>query len=299
MVWFDIKFLKLNCLWEVYAGFIVNFLECIFLYKVIHINSKYKTLLIIPILLFALNLNRFEILTTQFYFRFAIRIFLYVMTFYLIDKYVLITKKPTVKISLYIAGLLAFEILFLSQLYFPALLASIVCVFMLHLTIFREKSKLSKMLYIILGGGLGVILYFYNNSSNSNNGGNFITVINSIKNGKIFIALCYMLVAQFFQQPFLEELSYPIIILFGTVLFALICLSIFLFFKKQFYKETWLPLFLILYGSFQVLFIIYGRISYGLFYLTASRYTFETALLWIGCSYIFVKEICITEKTVE
>lgn len=31
LVWFDIKFLNLNCLWESYGGLIINFLECIFL----------------------------------------------------------------------------------------------------------------------------------------------------------------------------------------------------------------------------------------------------------------------------
>lgn len=64
------------------------------------------------------------------------------------------------------------------------------------------------------------------------------------------------------------------------------------------YKRSYLPILFIMYGFLQILCIIYGRISYGLIYLTASRYTFDTAFIWIGCSLILADELTICKNKI-
>lgn len=245
-------------------------------------------------MLVSLSLNRWEIITAQFYLCFSLRIFLYIITFYLIDRYILSAEKVKIQKTIVIGFIIALEILFLSQLYFPALLASIFMVLAIY-CLCGNNFKLTSVLPLLFGAGVGVTLYFFHNSSNSNNGGNFAAIIESIKNGKIFIAIFYMLVSAFFQQSFLEHWSYPCLCTVGIALISIIFLSLILFFKRE-KKGSFIPVFFIFYGGVQIIFIIYGRISYGIFYLTASRYTFDTALIWIGCSLILVKECYISKK---
>lgn len=155
MVYLDIRFFNLNCLWETYAGLIVNFVLCALAYWVFLRKLKLSPLLFIPILLFSLNLNRWEIITTQFYFSFAIRILLYTITFYFLDVYVLCNTVGTLKKSIFIGILLVLEIVFVSQLYFPALVFSIVIALFLCFFLNEISTKRNYIKYccVVIGGG--------------------------------------------------------------------------------------------------------------------------------------------------
>jgi hypothetical protein len=78
-------------------------------------------------------------------------------------------------------------------------------------------------------------------------------------------------------------------ILCGSILLALVIISIYLYVKVKMYKKTFLPFMLIVYSFVNFGTIIYSRSStFGISYLISSRYVCESTLCLTGMSLIFL-----------
>ena len=293
----NIQFLNLNCAIESYLGMGTMVLSMAFigyfwfnLIKKIRADSpwmlKYGTL--IPIGLAFLTLNQWEILSLQFSFAFQIRIFVYLLVIYLLDKEMK-CKQVHYKRYCFIGILCAVAICFLSQLYFPALLLSVFVVFVFYIFVERKGDKT-----VIYGGALfflpaaiGCCIYFYGLSGVGAD--NSISVfISSLLNGNIFKGLLFMLVGSLLPESMLQPLPDPLILAIGLILLLIVILAVVVFLKGRLYQYTYFPAMVAGYGLISLPIIIYGRLgAFDLRYLMASRYVCETRLIWVGCVMVF------------
>ena len=290
----NIKYLNLNCLVEVYGGIIVLMIISILLYFIwekIYIKTGKKTdikmqFLFLPILLCTFNLNQWEILSLQFSFAFMTRIGSFILIFFLMD--IALTKE---KKYFFISGIAAcIVILTLSQLYFPALLIAIFIVCFIAALVNKKSlwRSIRNYLAFFIPCIFSVLLYFYNLST-SNMGGGLTTLKNLICSGQLFAGITYMLIGSILPQTITEKMNNEQIIFGGIFLFCVAIYAVKIYFNLYLYKITYFPILLISYGMVSIPIIIYGRGGdFDLYYLTSSRYTCETNLIWIGCMYIFI-----------
>ena len=304
----NIKYLNLNCIWEVYAGILVMGASTILLYyiwnkvlkeqiKNIKCGITLKQLCFIPIILMIFNLNQWEILSLQFSFVFMLRILSYLAIFVLIDN--ALNEKKWSVFRFGIVGVFAgIVICLLSQLYFPGMVIAIVCsfVFAFWLIPGSMKQKIKAYLAFLLPCAISTIFYFWGMPSDSS-GGNLGYFIQIILNGSFFVGILYMLVGSVVPQTITETMSTELIIVCGLFLLIIILIAVILYFHFQIYKKTWLPLLMASYGIVSIPIIIYGRAGmYSLNYLTSSRYACESTLIWVACAFIFAYSAIVYSK---
>lgn len=297
LIAFNIRFLNLNCIWEVYAGIIVISFSAVLLYR--HWNRLYvekegkyiqiiKQLLFFPILLALFNLNQWEILSAQFSFVFMLRILFFLLVFCWFDQ-ALICKNEVEKGFLKAGIFAGISICLLSQLYFPAMILSTFCTCIADLILNKGKriTRIKQYLIFYIPCIFSIVLYFWDLQT-ANAGGGLNTFLELLKDGSFFVGICYMLVASIIPGSQVAQMSSIFIILGGILLSVVIIFAVILFFKYRIFEKTFLPMLISAYGLLSIPIIIYGRAgSFDLSYLSSSRYTCETTLIWVGCAYIF------------
>lgn len=297
LVAFNIRFTHLNCLWESYAGLLLIVCSTILVYAVwTRINSRntldqkalLKQIAFFPIILMLFNLNQWEILSLEFSFSFMLRIFSFLLIFFLIDK-AIINGQWNTRYFLGYGILAGFIIDFLSQLYFPAMVFSVILSFFLAfvLNFGQTKQKLLSFLSFFIPVIISIFLYFEGVSS-ADMGGGLVFFKGMLQNGTFFTGIFYMLASSLLPQTFLESITSTQIMMIGITLFIILLFALVLYFKFHMYEWTYFPVMLITYGGISIPIIIYGRAGiFDMFYLTSSRYACETTLIWVGCTFIF------------
>ena len=294
LVVYNIKFFNLNCLWEAYAGIIVIVITGIILYLEwerntannvqIKVNHLIKQVIFLPVIFTLFNLNQWEILSLEFSFSFMVRILCFIISMFLTNK---LLQENNKLISFFYTGIfISFLIVFLSQLYWVALLGGLFIVWLFDYAI-KKKFNKYEIIYYWTPIILAIFLYFYRLSI-TNSGIDKISFFSLKFYAKIIMGFPYMILGSIVPQTIIEKLNKTSLILLSTLFNTFIIFSIFLFFKRKIYKKTYLPAMLIAYGFFSILMIETGRISlFPLVYLTASRYSCETTLIWVGVIYIY------------
>lgn len=296
LVAFNIKYTNLNCLWEEYAGIIVISMTVVTLYwylknVVIQTREGQKLqIMFVPIIGVLFSLTQWEILSLEFSFPFMIRIFSYYLAFLLFD-YSL--KKNNYLLFFGVGIYIGFLIVFLSQLYWVALIMAILLVHIYH----SCKMKIIDIKQIFLLWCpiiIAVCIYFYIinvlfiYTNNSGLPANVFSLLSSIP-----VGVLYMLDGSIVHQSILENLSSMVLIGVGVFLLFLCVFPLYMYIKSKTYLHTYLPLLIWSYGMFSILAIVSGRGNkFGLFYLTSSRYSCDTSFVWVGAIMML---ICMTQ----
>lgn len=290
----NIKFFNFNTLISVFLGAITIGAVCItFYFSISKKISNNKTrgilqLIYIPIIMSFFNLNQWEIMENQFSFSFFLRVWCYLVIFILLDK--AMYNKEHIKLIL-ISGILSFlSICGISQLYFGGMIIAVLLVFIINLII-KKKNAYCYFKYFFIWfilSGLAVWLYMCNMDMNSS-GSNFFKFIASIFDGTFFQALFYIIDGSLLQINVMQIADPNSINIIGIILLSIIILCIFFYFKSKMYEDTYIPLFMIAYGLFSMLIIMYGRMfEYDIRFLASSRYVVDTTLLWVGCISVMI-----------
>lgn len=289
----DIRYLRLNCIWESYAGIIVIALTNILIWmywKKINISSKDGKIgekkkwigqyIGIPLALALFNLNQWEILSLQFSFCFFLRIFCFITVMMYTDR--ILQSDESNYHTFFLTGLFTAVVIdVMSQLYWPALLFTLLITWCVN-AIMKGKIDFKALLIYWLPIFIAVLLYLFDLDTVGSGGGfnDFLTLITS---GSIFIAILYMLAAITLPQSVAQNLSSFEICIIGMVILVVVIIAIVLFFAERYQCRTYFPMMLCSYGLITIPIIIYGRASsFDLYYLTSSRYTCETSLILVG-----------------
>jgi hypothetical protein len=135
-------------------------------------------------------MNQWEILTEEFSLTFMLRIIIYNIIFWIIDKYCKKENKSFKETAL-LGFLLFCTIILCSQGYFPALVGTILLIFIIHnIFIYHEKiNNIIKYGCIVIFMLLAVTIYMQGLQVNTTNkSGFFVNFITFILNGNIFKA---------------------------------------------------------------------------------------------------------------
>ncbi|MDD2992312.1 MAG: hypothetical protein PHG73_02040 [Pygmaiobacter sp.] len=295
LVAFDIQFLSLNCIWEVYAGIFVMGATAILVYlewdkfvkstpnNPIGIKTQF---LFFAVLLAIFNLNQWEILSLQFSFAFMLRIFSFLLVFKLLSR-LLIEAKWKINSFLGLGIFSGILICTLSQLYFPALLLSIIICFIFAL--FKVPGEIIKKIKAYMAFFIpcivAMVIYFYNLPISSAGKGGFWA---AVKGGQFFLGVLYMIAASVVPQSTLQNWNTWYISLLGAILAFVVIGAVILYFRFKLYQKSFFPMLVAAYGLLNVPIIEYARLeSSNLMYLTSSRYVCETTLIWVGCTMIY------------
>lgn len=293
----NIKFTNLNCLWEVYAGIIVIGITGLLLYfsweREVEQTELYnrnngnlmRQIVFVPVIFCLFNLNQWEILSLQFSFAFMLRILGYVVAMMCLNN--LFQEEETSKIKYVLLGLFYGVLVdLMSQLYWPALLIIVVITWVVDL-LRKRHIKIFEFLAFWLPVLCSIYIYCWNLETNATNG-SFEVFWNLIESGDFFIGVLYMLVGSLVPQSKIEQMSQQTIMILGVFLLCVILFAVVAYFYFKLWDRTYLPMMLCAYGLISIPIIIYGRAgSWGLFYLTASRYSVETTLIWSGVLFTF------------
>ena len=296
LVALNIKFAGFNCVIESYLGMLVLVLSFMFLLKwwlkyskiIDPQESFWRYFSIFCIGIVFLNLNQWEIISLQFSFVFQLRILIYLFIMQGID-YAIKSKNIDRRVFLKWGILCALAICLLSQLYFPALLLSILFIFLLEFFIYRSEitGRITAFFLFLIPCIVGTFIYLHGLSS-IGGGTSSKLLFESILNGTFLQGCLVMLAGSLFPQTTLSSISINTICVIGFVLLIVVIFAVFIYFKFGYYKTTYFPALVAAYGFISVPIIVYGRLSsFDLWYLTSSRYVCETRLIWVGCILVF------------
>lgn len=296
LVALNIKFAGFNCTIESYLGMLVLVLTFLFLSKWWLKNSKaiasqnvfwrYFSVLCIGIVF--LNLNQWEIISLQFSFVFQLRILAYILILHGVDCTIK-SKNIDHRVFFELGILCALTICLLSQLYFPALLLSILFIFLLDLFVWGSQGirKMRAFFLFLIPCIVGIFIYLHGLSP-IGGGTSSKLLFESISDGTFLQGCLVMLAGSLFPQTTLSSISVNSICVIGLVLLIVVIFAVFIYFKLGYYKNTYLPALIAAYGFISIPIIVYGRLSsFDLWYLTSSRYVCETRLIWVGCILVY------------
>lgn len=287
----NIKFTNLNCMWEVYAGIIVIGITGLCLYlnweKEVEQSELYnedngnllRQIVFIPVIFCLFNLNQWEILSLQFSFAFMLRVFGYVVAMMYLNK--LFYEEASI-LKYFLLGLFYGVLVDLvSQLYWPGLLITVMISWVVDL-MRKRRIRILEVLAFWIPVLCSIYIYCWNLETNSTNG-SFDAFWDLIESGDFFIGVLYMLVGSLVPQTKIEQMSQQTIIILGVFLLFIVLFAVISYFYFRMWDRMYLPMMLCAYGLVSIPIIIFGRAtSWGLFYLTASRYSVETTFIWSG-----------------
>ena len=295
----NVRFFHLNPQIDVYLGAIMLAVQCCILYKEYKKDmnvrqSAYYYLGIAGVILAVFSLGQWEILTTEFSFSAGIGRTLTILSFFWTNR--LLKKMEGLSgRALELALLYVFIICGVKGMFFLGYGCALVVIIIWD---FLQRSKEEKRkyfkTYIILGVGLlcGAILYLYGLDMGSSNGGtihglSFATVISLLKSYIIMMGASMIGTA----APAYAVEGCGIFL----SLFTIYC--IFVYFNKQFYKNTYFPMLLII-STIAIVFVIWvGRGErFNIWYLASSRYICDTKMMmvadiWIMMLYLQTKQM--------
>lgn len=229
------------------------------------------------------NLNQWEILDYCSSKNFMIRIFLYLISFWIIDNYLNHSAIPNQKswakaLGIGLCGV--FIIFCCSAAYYPGYVAAICGVILLHVLLKKgdiTNIKQSVVLMALLLGGAVLTMETTD----------FGVGVGNVANGetlgfgyiKEFIVMLGSTVIPQTKGQECFELYYIV----GVVILMTAIASLVIFFKEKLYQRTWFPIECLVYAGTSIVVIVFGRSkSFGLATLTSSRYVVETTLGLLG-----------------
>ena len=226
------------------------------------------------------NLNQWEILTLYCSVFFMLRILLYITMWIWLDR---IMKSEDSICKAIVFGALSFLIvMFASQAYYPGFSASI-CGAILFNTIINKKINKSHII-IFVSQIFSVAVCFLTTALPSVMGENSIALSVMLKD--YFRGFLFMLAAT--VVPNSVQTTYETCYLIGGFILIITLGAVYIFFKKQIYKRTYLPIILMMYALISIFVIISGRMyTYGFETLGSSRYVVETTLGVMGVMQIY------------
>lgn len=299
----NMKYFYLNTQIEVYAGAVVMAMTCLFIYAMAKKSSicfEKKDVIfqflsgVIALLVF--NFNQWEITTVEFSFACMLRLFLYVVFFFSLDRLLIDTiniKKRIVSISLFLVVLA----LLFSAGYILAFFATISLIIIFNYFLkFKEQYKYTKFYLGIIGVMiLSIIIYMYKLDMPYKSTNLFFTLWHGIFDGSLIKGIGTMLAACLVHIDMLPRLGTMWQQLIGIVCFLFSLYSLYLYAKFRIYNNTYMPLILIIYSYVSMLLVYSARIGlYDIQYLASSRYVTDTNLGLIGIALISIE--CITRK---
>ena len=284
----DIRFMRMNCLWEAYAGMIVIFFISILLIRKWNtISSTYENersntalfecIIILPIIYIPFCLQQWEIMSLQFSFAFMIRLFCYYLIMAKVDK--LLHEDMPLNSYVLWGVFTAIVIALVSQLYWPALLLSLIAAWGVD---FVKNKRIYKKKTLAFWGpvSMGVFAYLYNlqMTGQENNG-----IVSTLVSKDYWLAVLYMFPGSLIPDSVASIFSLSFIIGIAVILIAIIIMTVIYFFLFKMEQKSYFPMMLCAYGLFSVGIISYSRFSiFGPSYMLASRYTCETLIIWVG-----------------
>lgn len=296
-VW-NIRVFKYNVQLEIFGGILIFGLGLAVIYKwyknyVDSSNTRLFWTLFICITLFFYSLGQWEILTQEFSMAFAVRQLLILFTFYFMEKYFK-NNQHRARYLFEICVMLCFVII-TSSAYFVAIAMVVATMTFVdfmsnnHTT----KSVLKWDSIIVLSMIASGILYFALGNGQSENSSITIdgTGFNVGEVLKGFVYICGSSVLG--DNP---NLTYITIV--GMLLIIFTIFMIILYIDKKMYKNTYFPAALLLYGGFQMIIIIGGRLSrFDASYLMSSRYACDTKFVLVGDLCIFAYYLSMVMNT--
>lgn len=294
----NVQFFHMNAQVEVYLGAFLMAAIGVILYNCLKKELDCQNALIkgcsgTCILLFVFNLNQYEIINEQFSLSFAARIILFVVSYILTSKY-LHNIRRLKKYTFELGMLYIFVIASVGSGFFPAYVVTIGFTILFHyaLNYKEEKNTFTRqyiILYIFLVIGTVVYLYGALGETSQISQGN-ISVLLFVKNFIIgVLTMLGVCVIGF-------EFSNGITIAMGCAIAFLIIVSIYVYFKREYYKITYVPILFYGYSVGAMGLIYLGRAGrFGLDYAYSPRYVGESnfvllAFLWIVFLYLSEKE---------
>lgn len=290
----NVRFFNMNAQVEIYLGAFLMALIVMMLYytfkREIGCKSSYVTELGgICIILFVFNLNQYEIINEQFALSFASRIILFVLS-YLLTNSLLHDLNRLKKYTFELSVFYVFVILSVGSGFFPAYVMAIGMTIFLHFILnFRIDKYLFIKQYLMLYFALllGSIIYLYGafgetSQISQNSLSLFMFVKNFIIGSLTMLGVCVL--------GF--EFSVKVTFIVGCIIGILIIVSICLYFKREYYKKSYLPILFYGYSAGVMGLVYLGRSArFGLDYAYSPRYVGESnfvlyALIWIVFMYI-------------
>lgn len=236
------------------------------------------------------NLNQWEILTLYCSVFFMLRICLYIAMWTWLDR----LMKEEGHICHAIAfGVLSFLIvMFASQAYYPGFSAAICGAILFNVIINKKISK--PQIIIFVSQIVSVAICFMTTALPNVVGENSITLSVMLKD--YFRGFLFMLAATIVHNSMQGTLETCYLI--GGFIFIMAIGAVYIFFKKQIYKKTYLPIILMMYAFVSIFVIISGRIyTYGFETLGSSRYVVETTIGVMGVIQIYWYDISNEKNT--
>ncbi len=290
----NIKYLNLNCILESYLGILViagtsfivfcEWSNCFL--KLFGEKYCLSQFLYLPIIFTLFNLNQWEILSLQFSFVFMLRLFCYILIFVLLGRYLLNTKtswKNYLVLGIFAGAVIAL----ISQLYWPNLVLTLIVVWGLDIII-KKKFIILKFISFWIPVIISMGIYFLDMDM-SHSGSNYNNFFPYLFEAVFFKGACYMLASSFIPQSYIYKMNSVSVYGIGVILMFICAYAFYLFINNRLYSYSYLPLFLSVFGIISILSITYGRaFVFNIEYLSASRYTCETTLIWCGVLFIFL-----------
>lgn len=279
-----------NSLVGIYAGCVISGMVCLLIYKLMKKclgEGKLAQISTLLMLVIFLNFNRWEIITLEFSLAFAVRIGLYFFVFHLIDNWCLLKEKYYA--YLWEIGVFIFvTILFFSSSYFPGMVLAIAAAMFFEFIRTRDilffKKSIGIGLFVVLA--TGVYLYDLNMGISSGNTEIFsVSFLISLVKGSLI-----MLASSICHVSILEKMD-PYYYLLGGIVMLFYIVAMLLFWKRKYYKITYIPLMLMLYSLGIIATVCFARgAENNLLYLASSRYTYETGMGLLGVAFVCILE---------
>lgn len=279
-----------NTLVSVYLASLVTLITVIYIYNCYTRDFCYNNNIIIQIgavlistVLF--SLNRWEIITLEFSFTFAVRVLLFVIIFDLIDK-ICHNNENCQKMRWEIGIFIFVTVIFFSSSYFPAMILTIAIIMISALLLAETENKIDflKTCCIIAGFALlATIIYMYHLNTGTNMSQGDVLSIDFWM--KMLRGLLLMMAGSLTHvNNFNDRCIY-----FGGMISLVYIVCFIIYYKKHLYRLTYLPIMLMLYSIASMIIISYARIGmFDVDYVSASRYTYETSMGIVGIIWICI-----------
>lgn len=288
----NVRFFHLNSQIEIYLGAILTAVTSGILYKVIKKETRlsverwFSGLAGIGIIIILYDMNQWEMITQQFALSFSSRQVLFLVSMILTNNY-LKSIESAKKYTFELGVLYIFVIASVGGGYFPAYVFAIFLILILDFWVRKNefgykylKEYLILLFFLILGS------YIYLHGIISQNISTMATDINIIN---FIIDFLLGVITMSGVCIIGTEFSTNTVYIVGTVVLFLCMLSLVIYIKGKFYKQTYIPI--AFYGySFGAMGLIYlGRRGlYGNSYAFSSRYVCETVVMLLGLLWILL-----------
>ena len=284
---------------EIYGGFFITICISILLYyyffkignrcEMLSQRKPVQQLLVLPACLAVFNFNQWEISTLEFSFTFALRLYCYLLIFFLLDAF-LFDKTKKNKAVIFLSTMIVISILLIAQVYFIAMIGAMFCVLFLDFLLKYHADKSRNLKYYItlaICCFVAVGIYFFDLRGTGQLSFNFLS-IDFLKSILIFFG------ASAYSFSFGDGTSNMHLYIIGLFVVLAYLIAFAFYVRKKIYRYTYIPVLFFLYTFFNLMAIYATRISFGTSYMASSRYTCESSVGIIGILWIFA--IVLSEK---